>query len=397
METLRKEEFSNLLQTPERPAVSIYLPTHRTGDTGADPIQLRNLLDEAEIRLIESGFRAPQAKIILAPARELLSDALFWQHQDESLALFFSPKSFRYVNLPITVAETVRVADEYYVKPLLPLITNDGDYYLLSLSMNHVALFRCRRDNCRELIPVGMPRSLDEALRFDDQEKQHQFHSATAGRGTEGRTRVDAHQYHAGGKTPVITHGQGVAKDYDEDRLLRFCQLVDRGLQEVLKEEKAPLVIASVDYLQPIFKKASYYSNILSQGIDGNPDKVNADVLQRQAWQIVKPHFLQGQEKAYAQYVNATGPGPSASDPAQIIPAAYDGRIDTLFVAQGIERWGIFDVEEHRVKLESEPSNGAVDLVEYAVKKTLINGGNVYALKEEEIPSPTGLAAVFRY
>ena len=377
MELLRKEDFLTLLRKPEGIAVSVYMPTHRVAETEGDPLRLRHLLDKGEHNLVAKGLRTPDARNLLAPARALLSDALFWQHQDESLALFMTPKSFRYFNLPVSAPETVVVSEEFFIRPLLPLLTNDGAYYLLSLSLNHVALFQCRQDTCREISPGKMPRSLEEALRFDDPEKQLQQHSAGSG--------------------TAIFHGQGGPNDLNKENISRFFQQINRSLESLLAGEKAPLVIAGVDYLHPMFRAASSYPNILSRGIEGNPDKVNPDVLHRQAWQAVHPYFRQVQEKALAEYINASGQGPSVNDLAQVIPAAVDGRIYNLFVAEGLQQWGAYDTAEHKVRLDKEPSNGSYDLIEFLVKQALLTGGSIYILTAEEMPSPTGVAAVLRY
>jgi hypothetical protein len=377
MELLKKEDFLALLQKPEGIAVSIYMPTHRIAGMEGDPLTLRHLLDQAEARLVEKGLRAPDARNVLAPARELLDDALFWQRQDEGLALFFTPKSFRYFNLPLAAAEAVVVADEFYVKPLQPLITDESTYYLLTLSLNHVALYQCRKGACREIVPAKMPRSLDEARRFEQPEKQLQQHNV--------------------GTSTVMFHGQGAPNDLEKEHAILFFQQINRALEKTLAGEKAPMVIAAVEHLQPMFRAASSYPNILPQGVDGNPDRVSADALQRQAWQVVQPYFRQDQEKRLSQYVHATGMGPSINDVAQVVTAAADGRVYSLFVAEGLQRWGAFDAMAHKVILDDKPEPGNYDLIEYLVKRTLLTGGNVYALKPADVPSPTGIAAVLRY
>ncbi len=377
MEMVRKEDFLDLVRKPEGIAVSIYMPTHRVAETEGDPLTLRHLLEKAEGGLIEKGMRPAEARSLLTPARELLSDALFWQHQDDSLALFMTPGKFRYFNLPLATPEMVVVSDDFFIKPLLPLIASDNSFYLLSLSLNHVALFQCREDTCREITPAKMPRSLDEAMRFDEAEKQLQQH--IVGTGT------------------AMFHGQGAPNDLNKENTVRFFQEINRNLEKSLAGEKAPLVIAAVDHFHPMFRAASSYPNILAQGVVGSPDRMNPEALQRAAWQAVRPYFRQVQEKALAQYVNASGQGPSISDLAQIIPAAVDGRVYNLFVAEGLRSWGVFDTAEHKVRLEKETSPGASDLVEFLVKQTFLTGGSVYMLKSEEMPSQTGVAAVLRY
>jgi hypothetical protein len=377
MEQFRREDLLALLRKPEGTAVSIYMPTHRVADMEGDPLVLRHLLDEAEKKLVEKGFRIAASRTLLSPARDLLRDALFWQHQEEGLVLFITPGSFSFFNLPIEVNENVVVSDEYFIKPLLPLVISDGFYYLLTLSLNHVALFRCRLDNCREIVPAKMPRSLDEAMRFDDAEKQLQHH--TLGSGT------------------TMFNGPGAPEDLEKEHTLVFFKQINRALETTLAAENSPLILAGVDYHQSMFRAVSSYGNIFPKGVDGSPDRVNSDVLQRHAWQTVRPYFMREKSKRLNQYVNATGLGPSISDLAQVVPAAMDGRVYSLFIAEGLERMGTFDQTEHRVKLVEQPSDGAYDLVEFVVKQTLMTGGNVYSLKPGDMPSETGVAAVLRY
>ena len=382
MDLMRKEDFLSLLRKPEGIAVSIYMPTHRVAEMEGDPLLLRHLLDEAETKLIEKGLRVSDARVLLSPARELLRDALFWQHQEEGLALFISQNSFSYYNLPFDVTGMVSVSGEYFIKPMLPLVINDGTYYLLALSLNHVTLYRCLLGNCREIVPAKMPRSLAEAMRFDEPEKQRQEHSLGPVSGGSGST---------------IFHGQGAPEDLEKEQAAMFFQQINRSLEPALAGEKAPLVIAGVEYHRTMFRTICSYGNILPEGIDGNPDRISPVALQKAAWKIVRPYFLQEQNKRLSQYVNATGMGPSINDLEQAVPAAVDGRVYSLFIAEGLQRWGTFDEAEHRVRLSKDPSDGSYDLVEFMVKRTLLTGGNVYSIKPAELPSETGVAAVLRY
>lgn len=62
MSILRRDELKALMQKRADSCVSIYLPTHRAmPDTQQDPIRLKNLLAEAEKRLIAAGLRSPEA------------------------------------------------------------------------------------------------------------------------------------------------------------------------------------------------------------------------------------------------------------------------------------------------------------------------------------------------
>jgi hypothetical protein len=182
-----RAELKKLIEEPEGLCVSIFLHTHRAGaQTQQDPIRLKNLLREAEGRLLAKGLRASEADELLTPARELLDDSVFWQHQSDGLAIFLSPGVFRYYRLPLNFEDLVVVADLYHLKPLLPLLTGDGQFYVLALSQNEVKLLQGTRHSVSEVELEDAPESLADTLRYDDQEKQLQSHTGTAGGGVAG-------------------------------------------------------------------------------------------------------------------------------------------------------------------------------------------------------------------
>jgi hypothetical protein len=79
--------------------------------------------------------------------------------------------------------------------------------------------------------------------------------------------------------------------------------------------------------------------------IKGNPDLLSADELHKSAWDIVGPLFQTAQEEAVAHYQQLVGQASErgADTLEKIVPAAYDGRVETLFVAAGVPQWGVFD------------------------------------------------------
>ena len=378
MKTLSSDELSALVERPEEVSVSIYMPTHRIGDIEQDPIRLRNLLRESAGQLVEYGISISDASKLLKPAEQLLPDSHFWQHQGDGLAIFISPGIFRYYQLPCSFQELVVVTERFHIKPLLPLFSEDGVFYILAVSQNQVRLLQCTRYHVRELTPENMPLNLAEALKYDQPEKQHQFHTTGPG----GLT---------------ISHGHGVSKDYDKVNILRYFQQIDRGLHEVLREEHSPLIVAAVDYLHPIYREANTYHYLLDQGIEGNPDELSEEALQEQAWAIVQPHFEHGRTEALERYREAITKGLATNDLTQAVLAAYDGRVSTLFVAIGVQQWGQFDPERREVHLHAEGKLGVQDLLDFATASTLKKGGNVYAVEREQVPGETPIAALFRY
>jgi hypothetical protein len=388
MDILTSDELRALTKKPEGSCVSIYMPTHRVGaEIQQDPIRLKNLLAEAEEHLLTRGLRTPEAKELLEPAGRLLQDGLFWQRQSDGLAIFLSPEAFRYYRLPFDFEELVIATDRFHIKPLLPLLSGDGRLYVLALSQNEVRLLQGTRYSVSDVDLDGAPKSLAEALRYNDPEKRFQFHTSTITPGGKGQR-------------PAIFHGHGVASaDDPKDYILRYFHRVDEGLRDLLRDEQAPLVLAGVDYLFPIYREANTYPHLVDEGIEGNPEELRAEELHERAWAIVQPLFLAAQKEAVVRYRQLAGAGSeqASNDLKEVVPTAYHGRVETLFVAVGLQQWGTFDPATNAVQLHREVKPGDEDLLDFAAVHTLLNGGIVYAVGPEKVPGEAALAAVFRY
>ena len=386
MDLLTRDEVRTLIDEHEGSCISIYMPTHQVGEAiKKDPIRLRNLLREAEEGLIAGGLRTPEAQELLEPAQRLVRDGLFWQHQSDGLALFLSAAMFRRYRLPFDFKELVVVGGRFHVKPLLPLLSGDGRFYVLAISQNEVRLLQGTKHSVSEVGLEKGPANLAEALKYNDPEKRLQFHTGTRTPG--GR-----------GERPAIFHGHGVASaDDPKNYILRYLRQVDEALCELLRDQQTPLVLAGVDYLLPIYKEASSYPYLVEEGIEGNPEELSAEDLHKRAWDLVYPHFQRAQEEAAALYRQWAGTERASNDLDKVVSAAHYGRVETLFVALDIQQWGSFDPETHRVMVHRKAESGDEDLLDFAAIHTLVNGGAVYAVERKGMPDGPLLAAVFRY
>ncbi|OGP94090.1 MAG: hypothetical protein A2157_03650 [Deltaproteobacteria bacterium RBG_16_47_11] len=383
MNLLSKEELKTLIEKPEGWCVSIYMPTHRAfPETKQDPIRFKNLLREAEERLKTVGLRSSDAKKLLKPGKPLIKNGLFWQYQADGLATFISSDLFYHYRLPLKFDELLVVTDRFHIKPLLPLFSHEGRFYILALSQNEVRFFQCSQFSVKEVELNNVPRSLSDALKYDDPEKQLQFHTRTS---TAAEERA------------AMFHGHGVGTDDAKDNILRFFHQVDDGLHKLVRKEQAPLMLAGVEYLFPIYREANSYPHLIEKGITGNPEGLKAEELHEQALKIVEPYLLKAQEEAMAQYKQLAGSERASNNPKAIVEGAYDGRIEILIVALGIRQWGFFDSKTRMVHLHPEAEPGDEDLLDFAAVHTFLNGGKVYAVKPEEVPDETPLAAIFRY
>jgi hypothetical protein len=380
MDLITREDLKTLLAEPRTPCVSIFMPTHRGGGE-EDLIRWRVHLGEVESQLVTTGLRASEATELLGSARELLEDVLFWKHQCDGLAFFLAPEFQRLYRLPMVFEDLVTVGERFHIKPLLPLISSNGRFYVLALSQHGVRLLQGTRDRVSEVDLKGVPRSLAEALLTHEAKEPFSFHGRRAGEGA--------------GSWSGIFHGHGVGIDDPKDELLHYFQKIDRGLHPLLSEERAPLVLAAVDYLQPSYRQANTYAHLLEEGVAGNPDRQSSKELHDRAWNLVHPSFEQAQKKAAAQYHQLAGTGNTAREVKEVVPAAYQGRVETLFVAFNRQRWGRFDSAARRVEEHEQPRPGDEDLLNLAAVSTLAHGQTVYAVEPGQVPDGGLVAAVF--
>jgi len=381
MDIITKQELSKLVAHSLPPCVSLYLPTHR-GGSEQDPIQLKNLLGEAQERLMLGGMRRVEASELLRPARNLFEDDTFWwKNQSDGLAIFLAPDVTRMLRLPIAFRPLAVVGQHFHVRPLLPMLSDNGLFYVLAFSQTTIRLLQGTHYSVHEVDVQGLPKSLKEALLRHDRDKVLEFHTQPAlGFGRKG----------------AMFTGQGVGIDTRKGDLLLYFRQIDAGLHDLLRDDYAPLVLASVEYLWPIYGKASSYPHLLAKGVAGNPDRLSAGQLHARAWPLVKPQFQAARGKAVERYLQLAGTGLASGNVGELVRAAHQGQVGVLFVPADHEHWGTFDATTGAITECEANTPGCEDLLELAAAQTFLHHGTVYGVASEEMPGKTEVAGMFR-
>lgn len=386
MRILTRDDLQTVYQDREGICVSIYMSTH-PGTTEPDygPNLLENLLAKARKHLLAAGLCLSDTNKLLEPAQRLICDKRFWRYQGEGLALFLSEETFYHYRLPCNFEAQVVIAGRFHIKPLLPLLADDGQFFILALSQNQVRLLQGTRHSAREVDIAGIPANLTSTMVVDGPKKQLQFHTKPEATGSKRWT--------------AISHGYNGIDKQSRINIRRYFRQINNELFIWLANEHAPLLLAGADHLLTLYNEVNSYPHLLDEVILGNPEKLQADELQQRGWAIVQPLFQRARRQARVQYQQLTRicSEQVANDPMQIIQAALNGRVETLFVALGQRLWGRFDPETGAVKLHHEKGGGDCDLLNIAVIQTMMSGGAIYAVPLEEMPSRNLLAAVFRY
>jgi hypothetical protein len=392
MKLLNREDLKALLERDRGPCVSMFMPTHRAAgrEVQQDPIRLKNLLREAEDELQQLEVRSTEAKNMLAPAAEMLDDELFWEHQGDGLAIFLSDGFFQYYQLPLELEELVVATARFHIKPLIPFLTDNGRFYVLALSQNDVRLLECTRYTEQEIDLTGsdVPTDIATALRYDDPEKQHQYHTGAPAPGARGAG--------SRGRWVATFHGQGVVDEVKDD-LRRYFEMIDRGLRGLLGNDSTPLVLAGVNYLLPIYAEVNTYPNLVETGVTGNPDGLSLEELRERAWDAAGSMFFKARNETVGEYFQQASAGLGSQALEEVVAAAFYGRVDTLFVATGAQVWGTVNTEGGTVEIHQEAQPGDEDLLDFAAAHTLMNSGTVFAVEPEDVPGGGPVSAIFRY
>jgi hypothetical protein len=401
MTSLTREELRPL-RDAEPPCVSIYLPTDRPAvEIPRNRIRLKNLLREAEDQLLARGDKHPGR--VLMPGLALVDDVGFWQHPTDGLALFLAPGTTHHYRVHQSFRELAFVGDRFHLAPLLPLIGADGHFHLLALSQKNVRLFLGGAEGLRELELRGVPRSVQEALNYDVTEHSLQYHSVPATPqtvGSRGRPSGGAGQAVPTGRRQGMFHGHGVVDDDAKEQVRRFMEVLADSLDKVwhVHQPPLPLVLAGVDYERAMFREATRHPRLVEAGVEGSPDSLADEELERRARPIVEPVLHEEERHAVAVFQDRAGTSRASTDFEEVLLAAADGRVDKLFYDPREQRWGRLDYDGRTVEVHPERQNGDEDLVDRAAVETVFHGGCVYAVGPEQGALALGpVAAVFRY
>jgi hypothetical protein len=394
MTTISVQEIEELSKPREGLCVSIYIPTIKASDQVLqNPIRFKNMLNEAGTLLAEQGMGPAQQEKLLEPALTLWRDDVFWQQQEHGLAVFVSSEGMQTMKLPAPVDEMVKIGERFHVKPLYQFLYEGGDFYILALSQNEIRLLKGTPNSVEEVDTKELPANLQDALNFDDFQKQLQWHTGTVEpRGHSGGPA-------SGGERPAMFHGHGGGEDDKKNHLLQYFQKIDKGLNEMLKDKRSPLVLSGVEYLHPIYKEANTYNNLINEGIPGNPELTRGEDLHKEAWKLVEPVFKTTQEEIVERFniLHGRNEKLATQDLKQVIEAAPFGRVEVLFVDKNASQYGKFDTEKVKLTLTDQPGPEDEDLVDFAALQTLANGGIVYMVEPGEVPGGKEVAAILRF
>lgn len=362
-----------LLEEPGNVCVSLYAPLFRRGrEVQQNQLRVRNLIKDTRALLEQDSIATEKqhAEILARLERFLVDgDHSAWRHPPAGLAVFATPEQLEVHELGIPVPEQVHVGERFYIRPLLPALHSDGRFILVTVSQKQVRLYEGDQDHLEEREVPELPQNLIDALNIDDFITSYEYQAFSNKYGEQAHF-----------------HGHGHNDRDQANLLLTFFQRLDPPLREYLEGRDDPLVFAGVEYLYPIFKEAISYPHLLPDSIHGNFDHPAIDELHAKALELVVPHFQQVTSQAIDLFEDAFGQNRATTDLETIMKAAEIGGVENLLILEGASCWGQVDTDGN-VQITENPDETSLDLLDELAVETLIRGGDVFVVREEDFPA----------
>jgi hypothetical protein len=382
MQTVNRDTILELIDQSPAVAVSLFMP--RYSDSGPqarqDPIRLKNLLSQAEDELRALDMELREAEALLQPLRAEIDDAGFWKQGSAGLVAYLAPGFKRIYHVNQKLEEMLVVDTQFAVLPLVCSMADSARYYILDLSESHNRLILVENGAATEIEIAGAPANLNESMRLEDREHQQQLHSASS-------AAVGAASFHGGGSW----------NDYEKEQIPLYCKQINDALVTMLSEDRAPLLLAAEERIASFYQSANSYPYLIDKPIFGNYQDSTVQALATEAWPLAEPHVIQGAQDKLARMEDVKNTEKGVVDPVQVLDAALNGRIDTLFLNPQAELWGVVDPSTQQVTVHKQRSGKSNDLLELAVRETLRNAGLVLTLEAGKMPAKTPVAALLRW
>lgn len=379
--SITKEYLIGLSQFHNTSCVSIFIPTHRSGEEtlkGQDSLNFKNQLKEVRQKLLDKGMTINEVEKFLKPMSELVSDTDFWRHQQDGLAVLLSDTKFEKYTLPVKFTELNYLSSEFYLLPLLPLFNGNGLFHLLSLKKDEIKFYEGSKYAITEIdISDSVPARLEDRVGYDFEQRQMQNRTQQGG----------------------SFHGHGEVETREKDELLLFFRAIDKGVMSRLHGfQEPPLLVCCLDYFFSIYKEANTHKNMFPRHISCNPADLDLTLLHQKAIKSLQPYFNQSLQQKKDLFLQALNRGRASSGIKEIVPAAVRGQVDSLFVKKNSDLFGIFDPSTGEVNIRENHDEPSVSLMNLAAKKVFEQNGEVYLMDIFDMPDPTtDINALFRY
>lgn len=342
--------------------ITIIMTSHRTKPEYLnDGLRLKNLIKEVETRLL-ADVGKKEAGILLKRVNDLANQIDHSQNID-SLILFVNEDVAEYMRLPIKVADRVVIDETFATRDLIRALHLETQYFILVLSQENTRLIEAVSD-----------KSVRE-VRGEFPYENKRFH-------TKRRT---AHSIPSK-QTNLITE---------------YFNLADKKMNVIRKDKPLPVLLCGLEennnqYMKVADVKEAILPFHVNKGMINEP----VHTIVEEAWKVMKDYVAKKNNERKEELRMAVSENKFLSDTNEIWRAIHNGRVQTIFIEQGLFQPAIL-TEDNQIEYVAEErrnDTGIIDdIYDEMIEANMDFGGDVVFLPKGELEKFNGFGAITRY
>ena len=340
--------------------ITILLNTHRTRpDNERDPIVLKNLVKDAETRLL-NDYDKRFAKNITDRINQLV-DSIDHNHNLESLVLFVSEDVSEFARLPVEVEDRVAIDETFATRALIRALNQQKAYYVLVLSRDETRLIEAFNDKVVQ--EIGKPFPIENNTLYSTDRLK-------------------------------LSTAQG------QDNLIEeFFNRVDKEVNQIRNDNPLPVLVCTEERNFHHYLKIADRKDTILGHLNKNRMHEKDHAIVSEAWPVMEEVRLQNNATRLEELRIALGSGMFLSDFGDIWKAILEGRGKTLFVQEGLFQPARLNGNEIEiVPMEDSDKKGVIDdIIDEMIENNMRFGGDIVFLAEDDLKDFQGLALVTRY
>jgi Bacterial archaeo-eukaryotic release factor family 3 len=371
MKTLDAEDLSQIARQ-KGPCVTIQIPDVRPGAASGSRLSYLKQLTHEAAQGLRNLHRSPHVED-LVHTLERLTGLLEKDQGGPGVAVLAAPGWEAIYQTPGASTERFTIASRFHILPFLPTALAPQDFYILGISEKHVRLWRYSHGHCEEQpLPASVPPNLEAAGAFD--QPDHDLENRSASGPSTGSMRR-------------VRFGTSTDREAGGEYLHHFFALIHKGLKETLNG--LPLLLVGVREELAAYRRAAKQARIFQSEWHANPQLCSLPEVQAHARDAALDEYHRAGQQALASLDEVREK--ILGEPERTLAAAAEGRVRSVFVAQGARAPASPDQADAQGLYPGE------DLLNAAAVETLRTSGEVFTIPGESLPGMVPIAAMLRY
>jgi hypothetical protein len=177
----------------------------------------------------------------------------------------------------------------------------------------------------------------------------------------------------------------------------QYSRQIDQALRPILAGLDVPLILASTEPLDGIYRSVNTYPHLAEQSVPGSPEASSDSDLVAGARMVLDAVYAAELASVHELYERRSSQGRTMLDVGDIARAATFGAVDTAIVDIDDVVPVSVDEESGAVTLAEEDDAIAYGVVDEIARRTWLHGGKVLAVRREDVPGGGSAAAILRY